>query len=75
MGLGYLVPFPDGFVIKPGLPAHWVPAYAGTTEEGAGKTDVGAGTTEERAGKTEVGAGTTDVGAGTTEEVDVTPQN
>ena len=69
------MPFPDGFVIKPGLPAHWVPAYAGTTEVGAGTTEEGAGTTEEGAGTTDVGAGTTDVGAGKTEEVDVTPQN
>jgi len=30
----------------------WVPAFAGTTEEGAGTTEEGAGTTEEGAGTT-----------------------
>jgi len=30
----------------------WVPAFAGTTEEGAGTTEKGAGTTEKGAGTT-----------------------
>ena len=48
------------------LHKKWVPAFAGTTTEGAGVTTEGAGTTTESVGTTAEGAGVTAEDAGMT---------
>ena len=67
-GGGEIILFPYRFDIEPGLPASWVPAFAGKTEKGAGKTEEGARKTAESAGMTEEGARKTAEGAGMTAE-------
>ncbi|MFA6594543.1 MAG: tRNA guanosine(34) transglycosylase Tgt [Candidatus Buchananbacteria bacterium] len=49
-----------GFINKNLYKKHWIPAYAGMTEEKAGMTEEKAGMTEEKAGMTEEKAGMTE---------------